>query len=119
MLVATYDRNSRLNVRREPGGEVVATLERRQAVPVESIEDGWCKVPGGYVRADLVVIGELEDRQAAQSQDEAPGQPEEDGWQGELSGMSINELRALAKGSGVTLPKNATKAQIIGLLLDE
>ena len=31
--------------------------------------------------------------------------------------MKINELRELAKGSGVALPKNATKAQIIELLM--
>ena len=31
--------------------------------------------------------------------------------------MKINELRELAKGSGVALPKNATKVQIIELLM--
>ena len=31
--------------------------------------------------------------------------------------MKINELRELAKGSGVALPKNATTAQIIEPLM--
>ena len=34
-----------------------------------------------------------------------------------LKAMKLNELRELAKGSGIALPKNATKAQIIELLM--
>lgn len=95
---------------------------------------------GGYIREDLVTVGSLVDtttyaikeqpsgapQSEAEQQQEAPAQeaepepaeerPEADDNAG-LMAMKINELRELAKGSGVTLPKNATKAQIIELLI--
>lgn len=102
---------------------------------------------GGYIREDLVTVGSLVDtttyaikeqpsgapQPEAEQQHEAPAQeaepepaeeqPEADEEQPEaddnagLMAMKINELRELAKGSGVALPKNATKAQIIELLM--
>lgn len=122
MLIAAYVRPSRLNVREEPGGEVVGTMEAGHALPVESVEGGWCRVPGGWVRRDLVTLAELDGMDEGASKTPAPDvekseEPDEDA--GELVGMKLNDLRALAKASGVSLPRNATKAQIIGLLLHE
>lgn len=102
---------------------------------------------GGYIREDLVTVGSLVDtttyaikeqpsgapQPEAEQQQEAPAQeaepepaeeqpepaeeqPEADDNAG-LMAMKINELRELAKGSGVALPKNATKVQIIELLM--
>ena len=46
---------------------------------------------------------------------EAKEQPAEDS--GELGSMKLNDLRELARNSGVKIPKNATKDKIIELLL--
>ena len=66
------------------------------------------------------LTGEAEQQQEAPAQEAEPEpaeeQPEADDNAG-LMAMKINELRELAKGSGVALPKNATKAQIIELLM--
>lgn len=140
MKVATYSRGKQLAVREEPGGEIIGTMGDMTAARVESIADGWVELTmGGYVRKDLVSIYGLADmttysikqpetvpKEPQQEVDavtpaEQPGetvaeeqQPEDSG---ELGGMKLNDLRELARNSGVKIPKNATKDKIIELLL--
>ena len=60
--------------------------------------------------------GETEAKeQPAEDETEAKEQPAEDS--GELGSMKLNDLRELARNSGVKIPKNATKDKIIELLL--
>lgn len=126
---------------------IIGTMGSGCAVHVEDAAPGWLELTmGGYIREDLVTVGSLVDtttyaikeqpsgapQPEVEQQQEAPAQeaglrkrpnpkpaeeqPEADDNAG-LMAMKINELRELAKGSGVALPKNATKAQIIELLM--
>lgn len=138
MKVAIYSRGKRLAIREQPSAEaaVIGTMGSGCAAHVEDAAPGWLELTmGGYIREDLVTVGSLMDTTTyaikeqpseAEQQQEAPAQeaepepaeeqPEADDNAG-LMAMKINELRELAKGSGVALPKNATKAQIIELLM--
>lgn len=138
MKVAIYSRGKRLAIREQPSAEaaVIGTMGSGCAAHVEDAAPGWLELTmGGYIREDLVTVGSLmntttyaikEQPSEAEQQQEAPAQeaepepaeeqPEADDNAG-LMAMKINELRELAKGSGVALPKNATKAQIIELLM--
>lgn len=138
MKVAIYSRGKRLAVREQPSAEapIIGTMGSGCAAHVEDAAPGWLELTmGGYIREDLVTVGSLVDTTTyaikeqpseAEQQQEAPAQeaepepaeeqPEADDNAG-LMAMKINELRELAKGSGVALPKNATKAQIIELLM--
>lgn len=137
MKVAIYSRGKRLAVREQPSAEapIIGTMGSGCAAHVEDAAPGWLELTmGGYIREDLVTVGSLVDtttyaikeQPEAEQQQEAPAQevepepaeeqPEADDNAG-LMAMKINELRELAKGSGVTLPKNATKAQIIEFLM--
>lgn len=139
MKVATYSRGKQLAIREEPGGEIIGTMGDMTAARVESIADGWVELTmGGYVREDLVSIYSLvgtatysikqpeaapEEPQHKEATDhaeqpcetEAEEQQSEDS--GELGSMKLNDLRELARNSGVKIPKNATKDKIIELLL--
>lgn len=140
MKVATYSRGKQLAIREEPGGEIIGTMGDMTAARVESIADGWVELTmGGYVREDLVSIyglidmttysikqpetapNEPQQETDAVTSAEQPGeteaeeQPAEDS--GELGSMKLNDLRELARNSGVKIPKNATKDKIIELLL--
>ncbi len=139
MKVAIYSRGKKLAVREQPKPDapLVGTLGSGTAVVVEEAAEGWLQCCMGYIREDLVTVGELygsarlaeepeqpeaeaEQPQEAPTQEDEPEQPEaqpEADEDATLMAMKINELRELAKGSGVTLPKNATKAQIIELLM--
>lgn len=137
MKVAIYSRGKRLAVRKQPSAEapIIGTMGSGCAAHVEDAAPGWLELTmGGYIREDLVTVGSMVDtttyaikeQPEAEQQQEAPAQeaepepaeeqPEADDNAG-LMAMKINELRELAKGSGVTLPKNATKAQIIEFLI--
>lgn len=143
MKVAIYSRGKRLAIREQPSAEapIIGTMGSGCAAHVEDAAPGWLELTmGGYIREDLVTVGSLVDtttyaikeqpsgapQPEAEQQQEAPAQeaepepaeeqPEADDNAG-LMAMKINELRELAKGSGVALPKNATKAQIIELLM--
>ena len=132
MKVAIYSRGKRLAIREQPSAEapIIGTMGSGCAAHVEDAAPGWLELTmGGYIREDLVTVGSLVDtttyaikeqpsgapQPEAEQQQEAPA-PEADDNAG-LMAMKINELRELAKGSGVALPKNATKAQIIELLM--
>lgn len=139
MKVATYSRGKQLAIREEPGGEIIGTMGDMTAARVESIADGWVELTmGGYVREDLVSIYGLVDMTtySIKQPEAAPEEPHDDqeatdaGEQplgaeaeekqsedsGELGSMKLNDLRELARNSGVKIPKNATKDKIIELL---
>lgn len=56
--MATYNRQKKLNVRKEPSpnAEVVGEMHPGDSRVAEVVEDGWCKIEGGFVRADLVTV---------------------------------------------------------------
>ena len=140
MKVATYSRGKQLAIREEPGGEIIGTMGNMTAARVESIADGWVELTmGDYVREDLVSVyslvgvatysikqpeaapeGPHDDQEATDAGEQPLGaeaeekQPEDSG---ELGSMKLNDLRELARNSGVKIPKNATKDKIIELLL--
>lgn len=140
MKVATYSRGKQLAIREEPGGEIIGTMGDMTAARVESIADGWVELTmGGYVREDLVSVYSLvgvatysikqpeaapeeqhDDQEATDAGEQPLGaeaeekQPEDSG---ELGSMKLNDLRELARNSGVKIPKNASKDKIIELLL--
>lgn len=121
MKVAIYSRGKRLAIREQPSAEapIIGTMGSGCAAHVEDAAPGWLELTmGGYIREDLVTVGSLVDTTtyAIKEQPSGAPQPEADDNAG-LMAMKINELRELAKGSGVALPKNATKAQIIELLM--
>lgn len=138
MKVAIYNRGRQLAIREQPSAdaEVIGTIGSGCAVRVEDAEPGWLELlGGGYINAAFVTAGTLMDEttytvserwkepEAEPVEKEAatdePGrdEPEPDDDGGTLKAMKLNELRELAKGSGIALPKNATKAQIIELLM--
>ena len=104
---------------------------------VEDAAPGWFELlGGGYINAAFVTVGTLmdettytvserwkepktePDEQEAATAEPVRDEPEPDDDGGDtLKAMKLNELRELAKGSGIALPKNATKAQIIELLM--
>lgn len=137
MKVAIYNRGRQLAIREQPRADaaVIGTIGSGCAMRVEDAAPGWYELlGGGYINAAFVTVGTLMDEttytvrerakepEAEPAEQEAataePGrdepEPDDDGT---LKAMKLNELRELAKGSGIALPKNATKAQIIELLM--
>ena len=137
MKVAIYNRGKQLAIREQPSADaaVIGTIGDGCAMRVEDAAPGWLELlGGGYINAAFVTVGTLMDETtytvsergkepeaepaeqeavAAEPESDEP-EPDDDGT---LKSMKLNELRELAKGSGITLPKNATKAQIIELLM--
>lgn len=139
MKVAIYNRGRQLAIREQPRADaaVIGTICDGCAMRVEDAAPGWLELlGGGYINAAFVTVGTLMDEttytvrerakepEAEPAEQEAvtaePGrdepEPGDDGGD-TLKAMKLNELRELAKGSGIALPKNATKAQIIELLM--
>lgn len=142
MKVAIYNRGRQLAIREQPSAdaEVIGTIGSGCAVRVEDAAPGsapgWLELlGGGYINAAFVTVGTLMDEttytvserwkepeekpaeQEAVTAEPGRDEPEPDD-DDTLKAMKLNELRELAKGSGIALPKNATKAQIIELLMD-
>lgn len=137
MKVAIYNRGRQLAIREQPSAdaEVIGTIGSGCAVRVEDAAPGWLELlGGGYINAAFVTVGTLMDEtthtvserwkeheekpteQEAVTAEPGRDEPEPDD-DDTLKAMKLNELRELAKGSGIALPKNATKAQIIDLLM--
>lgn len=138
MKVAIYNRGRQLAIREQPSADaaVIGTIGSGCAMRVEDAAPGWLELlGGGYINAAFVTVGTLMDETtytvserwkepeekpaeqetaAAEPEGDEP-EPDDDG--DTLKSMKLNELRELAKGSGIALPKNATKAQIIELLM--
>lgn len=137
MKVAIYNRGRQLAIREQPSADaaVIGTIGDGCAMRVEDAAPGWLELlGGGYINAAFVTVGTLMDettytvRERAKEPEAKPAEqeavtaePESDEPEpdddGTLKSMKLNELRELAKGSGIALPKNATKAQIIELLM--
>lgn len=134
MKVAIYNRGRQLAIREQPSADaaVIGTVGDGCAMRVEDAAPGWLELlGGGYINAAFVTVGTLMDettytvserwkepkeKPAEQEAATAEQEPDDDGGD-TLKAMKLNELRELAKGSGIALPKNATKAQIIELLM--
>lgn len=137
MKVAIYNRGRQLAIREQPSADaaVIGTIGSGCAMRVEDAEPGWLELlGGGYINAAFVTVGTLMDEttytvserwkepeenpaeQEAVTAEPGRDEPEPDD-DDTLKAMKLNELRELAKGSGIALPKNATKAQIIELLM--
>lgn len=122
-MLATYSRNSRLNVREAPGGEVVGTLEPGQTVACELVEAGWAKVEGGWVKADLVTVTD-----GSKAPDERPTEPtpepEPDTAAAEaedydaLMAKTRAELMEMARSRGLGVGAKACKPEIVAALLN-
>lgn len=139
MKVAIYNRGRQLAIREQPSADaaVIGSIGSGCAMRVEDAAPGWLELlGGGYINAAFVTVGTLMDEttytvserwkepeaepaeQEAATAEPVLDEPEPDDDGGDtLKAMKINELRELAKGSGIALPKNATKAQIIELLM--
>lgn len=137
MKVAIYNRGRQLAIREQPIADaaVIGTIGDGCAMRVEDAAPGWLELlGGGYINAAFVTVGTLMDEttytvserwkepeekpteQEAVTAEPGRDEPEPDD-DDTLKAMKLNELRELAKGSGIALPKNATKAQIIELLM--
>lgn len=138
MKVAIYNRGRQLAIREQPSADaaVIGTIGDGCAMRVEDAAPGWLELlGGGYINASFVTVGTLvgETTYTVKERAEEPAReeptehevvaavPESDEPEPDdddaLKSMKLNELRELAKGSGIALPKNATKAQIIELLM--
>lgn len=137
MKVAIYNRGRQLAIREQPSADaaVISSIGDGYAMCVEDAAPGWLELlGGGYINAAFVTVGTLMDETTytiserwkepeakPAEQDAVSAEPESDEPEpdddGTLKSMKLNELRELAKGSGIALPKNATKAQIIELLM--
>lgn len=137
MKVAIYNRGRQLAIREQPSADaaVIGSIGDGCAMRVEDAAPGWLELlGGGYINAAFVTVGTLMDETTytvserwkepeakPAEQDAVSAEPESDEPEpdddGTLKSMKLNELRELAKGSGIALPKNATKAQIIELLM--
>lgn len=137
MKVAIYNRGRQLAIREQPSADaaVIGSIGSGCAMRVEDAAPGWFELlGGGYINAAFVTVGTLMDEtthtvserwkepeekpaeQEAATAEPVRDEPEPDD-DDTLKAMKLNELRELAKGSGIVLPKNATKAQIIELLM--
>lgn len=138
MKVAIYNRGRQLAIREQPSADaaVIGSIGSGCAMRVEDAAPGWYELlGGGYINAAFVTVGTLMDettytvserwkepKEKPVEQEAATAEPGRDGPEPDddgdtLKAMRLNELRELAKGSGIALPKNATKAQIIELLM--
>ena len=145
-MIATYRPGvpgRMLNVRTEPSA--LAPVARRMPKGSEEcrgVERGWCLLEGGYADARFLTVtdgharggtagsvadGARDEQKApttgemANPDDKPEGAqaPPVDEGRAPLEAMTISELRKLADGSGVRVPKGARKAEILDLLLSD
>lgn len=117
-MIARYERDKVLNVRREPyeGADIVRTMAPGEEAACAEVRGGWARLGDGYAKAAFLTI--------ADGAAEAPGEegaPEgtAPGEEGELGGMTVRQLRELAAGSGIRIRKDATKREIIAAILGD
>lgn len=99
MIEATYQRDKKLRIRKEPSteGEIIGFMEPNESAEVLEVVDGWCKIDGGYIMESLVVL--TDDDEAA-----------------ELRKMTNPQLYELCVNSGIKVKKNASKDAMIAAL---
>ena len=136
-MIATYEpRNpgTVLNVREAP--EAYAPVVRTMPAGSErclSVERGWCRLDGGWADARFLTVADGDAPEPARDEaaetpdakpeakpesESAPGpSPADDDGRAGLMAMTISELRRLAEGSGIEVPKGARKAEIVDIIL--
>lgn len=143
MIEATYQRDKKLRIRKEPSteGEIIGFMEPNESAEVLEVADGWCKIDGGYIMESLVVLTDddeaaeqtAEDDEAA-AEDETPEQEQpteddtaseddatddtatDDDEAAELRKMTNPQLYELCVNSGIKVKKNASKDAMIAAL---
>lgn len=95
----------KLNVRAEPNAtaEVVRQIDGGAQECFE-VDRGWARLADGYADARFLVVRE------AEQADELEGRAA-------LMKMTNAELRKLAEGSGISVPKGANKEEIVNAIL--
>lgn len=144
MIEATYQRDKKLRIRKEPSteAEIIGFMEPGESAEVLETADGWCKIDGGYIMESLVVLTDddeaaeqtAEDDEAA-AKNEAPEQEQanedetaedndavaddtatDDDEAAELRKMTNPQLYELCVNSGIKVKKNASKDAMIAAL---
>ena len=143
MIEATYQRDKKLRIRKEPSteAEIIGFMEPGESAEVLETVDGWCKIDDGYIMESLVVLTDddeaaeqtAEDDEAA-AEDEAPEQEQpteddtandddaaddtatDDDEAAELRKMTNPQLYELCVNSGIKVKKNASKDAMIAAL---
>lgn len=129
MMIATYEPKrpgTHLNVREAPNpiAKVVGAIEAG-SVPCEAVERGWCKVDGGYADARFLTVSCGEAGDTAERAEQAPTSDggaaaahdgDEEG-RSNLMRLTNRKLRDLASQSGIKVPKDAKKAELVEAIL--
>lgn len=121
MLTMRVNAKKYLNVRAEPNAEseVIDKLKRGDKVLVTEVRDGWAKLTKGYCMVKLLEIItyvlDVEEEEIELGETDEEPSDEASG----LEGMSVADLRDLAKKSGIALTGNMRKADIIAAILDD
>lgn len=143
MIEATYQRDKKLRIRKEPSteGEIIGFMEPNESAEVLEVVDGWCKIDDGYIMESLVVLTDDDEaaEQTAEDDDaaadnEAPEQEQatedetandddaaddtatDDDEAAELRKMTNPQLYELCVNSGIKVKKNASKDAMIAAL---
>lgn len=133
MIEATYQRDKKLRIRKEPSteAEIIGFMEPNESAEVLEVADGWCKIDGGYIMESLVVLTDDDEaaEQTAEDDDaafdnEAPEQEQategetanDDDEAAELRKMTNPQLYELCVNSGIKVKKNASKDAMIAAL---
>lgn len=127
MLITYLNAGYYLNIREDPSCDagIIGSMLPGQVEEAEPAGKEWYELKrGGFVMAEFVA--ELERgggrtaetrRNAAEKQE----QPEDDATEedsGELKKMTASALRKLAKDSGIKVPSNANKSELIAAILN-
>ena len=100
MIKATYERDKKLRIRKEPNTEadIVGYMRHGDSAEVLEVADGWCKTDEGYIMENLVSLADDTDEAA------------------ELRNMTNPQLYELCVNSGIKVKKNASKDAMIAAL---
>lgn len=87
MTTATYERNKKLRIRKEPSteAEIVGYMEHGDSKEVLDVADGWCKVDDGYIMESLVSLTDDTDEAAEQPTEEAETATEDEATEGDTA----------------------------------
>lgn len=141
MITATYERDKKLRIRKEPStdAEIVGRMSHGDTAEVLEVADGWCKIDGGYIMDSLVTItddgdeaaeqtsegaetateGEADDGESADGEtaEDDTAEATDDGDEAaELRKMTNPQLYELCEKSGIKMKKNASKETMIAAL---
>lgn len=115
----------KLNVRAEPNAtaEVVRQIDGGAQECFE-VDRGWARLADGYADARFLVVREAEQADEPEPMpeeqpdaEEAAEQADEPEGRAALMKMTNAELRKLAEGSGISVPKGANKEEIVNAIL--